>query len=197
MTSTHVYNGILFLTRRLPVCFSLVLLLAAVAPRAEAGFIGAYAFSNFNLANTNANGFAALNLDGSLAIVGGNDGSGIPGMTDLSLIAPASGTVSFNYAYSSLDFPGYDFAGYFTDSFTFLANSDGAFGSATFLATAGQQFAFRVSTLDNTGEPGVLTISNFNGPNATGGDVPEPSTLLSAALGLAVWAATRRKVARQ
>ena len=190
MTSKHIYNGFLLLTRRLPICFSFILLLAAV-PRADAGFIGAYSFGNFNLVNTNANGFVALSLDGSLVITGGNDGSGIPGMTDLSLIAPASGIVSFNYAYASLDFPGYDFAGYFTDSFTFLANSDGGSGSATFLATVGQKFAFRVSTLDNTGEPGVLTISNFNGPNATGGDVPEPSTVLSAALGLAVLAARR------
>lgn len=196
MTSRHIYNGLLLLTRRLPVCFSFIVLLAAV-PRADAGFIGAYSFDNFNLFNTNANGFASLNLDGSLAITGGNDGSGIPGMTDFSLIAPTSGIVSFNYAYASLDFPGYDFAGYFADNFTFLANSDGGSGSATFLATVGQQFSFRVSTLDNTGEPGVLTISNFNGPSATGGDVPEPSTMLSLALGLAVLAARRRRADRR
>ncbi len=196
MTSTHADNGFLLLTRRLPVWFSFILLLAASAPRADAGFIGAYAFGNFNLANTSADGFVALNLDGSVAITGGNDGSGGPGITDFSLIAPASGIVSFSYAYSSLDFPGNDFAGYFTDSFTFLADSDGESGSAMFLATAGQQFGFRVSTFDNTGEPGMLTISNFNGPNAASSAVPEPSSLLSAALGLATLAAMRRRVNR-
>jgi hypothetical protein len=65
-----------------------------------------------------------------------------------------------------------------------------------FLATAGQQFGFRVSTFDNTGEPGMLTISNFNGPNAASSAVPEPSSLLSAALGLATLAAMRRRVNR-
>lgn len=197
MASTHAFNCLPFLTRRLPVYLSLVMLLAAAAPRADAGFIGAYAFANFNLTNTNADGFAVLNLDGSVSITGGNDGSGIPGMTDFSLIAPASGTVSFNYAYSSLDFPGFDFAGYVTDSFTFLANSDGQSGSADFLATAGQSFAFRVSTFDNTSEPGVLTISNFTGPEVIGGEIPEPSSLLSAALGLAALAAMRRRAAHR
>jgi hypothetical protein len=199
VTSTQqACYGFPTLTRRLAVhLVAVVLVASAAAPHADASFIGAYAVGNFNLANTNADGFVALNGAGSLVITGGNDGSSIPGITDFSLIAPATGTVSFNYAYSSLDFPGFDFSGYVVDTFTLLANSDGESGSASFLVTNGQLFAFRVSTLDNTGEPGVLTISDFNAPNATAGDVPEPSSLISAVLGLAALAAMRLRAAAE
>jgi hypothetical protein len=198
MTLTHLFNRLLRWTPQLPICVPVLLVAAAAfAPRAEAAFIGPYAFGNFSLTNINADGFAALNGDGSLVITGGNDGSVTPGLTNFSLIAPASGTVSFDYAYSSLDLPGYDFSGYFVDSFTWLADSDGDFGNASFSVTAGQQFGFRVSTLDNTGEPGILTISNFNGPAVIEGNVPEPSSFIFAALGLASLAAMRRRASAE
>lgn len=198
MNLSHFYtDGVVpCWTRRLRAVALLVVLLAAAAPRAEAGFIGAYDFGLFTLTNTFADGFAALSPDGSLVLTGGNDGSSIPGITDFSIIAPATGTVSFNFSYSSLDLPAYDFAGFFVSTFTKLADSDGESGTASFVATAGERFGFRVSTLDNTGEPGVLTIFDFSGPGSSGGEgsggVPEPSTAISVVLGLVALATIRR-----
>lgn len=168
--------------------------LAALADSAQAGFVGSYAFANFNLVNTNADGSASLAPDGSLLLTGGNTGSNSPGMTDFSILAAGTGLVTFDFSYASLDFPGFDFAGYFLDTFTQLADFDGAHGSASFSVTAGHLFGFRVSTLDNTGEPGVLKISNFNAPGDAGGSVPEPSTALLVLAGAVIVAARRQAV---
>lgn len=165
--------------------------------RADAGFIAEYGFSHFTLMNTDADGTAFINIDGSLVLVGGNNGSGAPGMTDFSILAPASGPVSFNYAYASLDIPGYDFAAIVADTFTMLASSDGASGSFGFIANAGEKFGFRVTTLDNTGEPGILTISNFNAPSVVLTDTPEPSSAIPLVLTLAAVAEIKRRAGTQ
>lgn len=171
--------------------FVAIAMLAGLADRAQAGFVGSYALANFNFVNTNADGSVSLTPAGALVLTGGNDGSSTPGMTDVSIAAAAAGTVSFDWAFSSLDFPGFDFGGYFLDTFTKLADFDGAHGTASFAVAAGQVFGFRVSTMDNTGEPGVLTISNFAAPGADA-DVPEPSTAWLALAGAAVLAARRQ-----
>lgn len=163
----------------------------ALTPAAKAGFIGDYALSQFTLANTNADGFAVSQNGGSsILLTGGNNGSDQPGTTDLITAAAGAGTVQFQYSYSALDFPGFDFAGYLLGgAFTQLADTDGQSGTTMFTVSPGQPFGFRVGTLDNTGEPGMLTISNFSAPSGTGA-VPEPGTgttmLLAAAAAIAV-----------
>ena len=156
------------------------------APAAYAGFIGDYALNNFTLVNTNADGSVTTPDNGLTAVLtGGNNGSGEPGTTDLLTTAAGTGTVAFHYSYSALDFPGFDYAGYLIDSaFVQLADTDGQSGNASFMVTAGQIFGFRVGTLDNTGEPGILTISNFSAPSG-GGAVPEPVTAPVVFMGLA------------
>jgi hypothetical protein len=135
----------------------------------------------------------------SLQLTGGNGGSGIAGITDLVITATASGIVQFSWSYSSSDpsasandplssnyqlgcgpqFTGpCDDAGYLLDgNYTQLADdSNQRSGLVTFSITAGETFGFRVNTFDNTGGPGILTIS---GPSS----VPEPS-FLAVLLGL-------------
>lgn len=175
-----------------------LMLLASATTRLEAAFIGPYAPGNFNLINTEADGFVDFRPNGSLVITGGNSGSGLLGTTDLLIAAPGSGLVQFNFSYSTVDSALLEVVGYMIGTdFTQLGDRDGANGAVSFAVTSGQMFGFRISTEDNLGEPGVLTITNFEGPGGT--VVPEPSTWLTEAAGLALLlaAARRRLGARQ
>lgn len=140
--------------------------------QARAGFVFDFAPRNtFQVINTNADGSvtAQSNL---ISLTGGNNGSGLAGTTDYVATALASGTLNFNWTYSSLDLPTLDFAGYLlSNNFFPLADTDGQSGTGTFAVNTGDKFGFRVGTADNTGEPGVLTVTPVAG-NA----VPEPRT---------------------
>lgn len=175
-----------------------MVLSSALAPQARASFIGYYDIGNFTTSNSNSDG-SAWTPDGGLTVViqGGNNGSGVPGTTDLVINAPAAGTVQFDYIYNSLDAPGFDGAGYLLNgNFTPLADTDGESGTdISFSVNSGDLFGFEVWTADNQGEPGILTVSNFSAPDgAEGADgpVPEPRTLPMVLLAAAVVAAYRR-----
>ena len=170
-----------YASRTVCLCCTLVCILF-LAPSASASFIGAYSLGNFTLINSdgvgglsNTNGFA-MSPDGGMSVVltGGNSGSGFAGTTDLLINAVASGLVQFRYSYSSLDVPGFDWAGYLLNStFSQLSDTDGTCSSAPcpgmiqFSVSVGQSFGFRVGTMDNQGEPGVLTIFDFGAPGNT------------------------------
>ncbi len=163
--------------RRGPSRLLLFLLLAGAvfAPRAEAGLIP-YQLSLFSLVNTNADG-TAVSPDGgkSVILTGGNNGSGLTGTTDLITTATATGLIEFQYIYSSLDQPMFDRGGYLVAGvFTPVADTDGQFGTTSFFVMTGDIFGFRVETDDNTQEPGVFAISEFNVDTTS---APEPSTL--------------------
>ena len=175
--------------RRIFLSFCCVLALTgALAREAHAGLIGA--FQNFSLTNsTFANGHAET-FDGGLSLLftGPNDGSGAPGTTDLTMVVQSSGMFRFDYLYSSLDLPGYDFAGYLlSGNFFWLADSDGQSGTVSLPVFGGEIVGFRIGSQDNTGEPGVMTITNFSSPASA---APEPRVfslvLLAIALGIVV-----------
>lgn len=157
-------------------CLFLALACSAFAPQAEAGFIGSYQTNLFTLTNSNSLGSASSPDGGqSLVITGPNTGDGFAGTTDFTLILPSSGTILFQYTYASLDDPGLDFAGYLLGGvFVQFADTNGQSGSLAIPVNQGTLFGFRVGSLDNQGEAGVLTISNFSGPQAS--TVPEPSS---------------------
>ena len=174
-------------------CFFLTLL-AFSAASADAAFIGPYNPNSFVLTNMNSDGFAEFRPNGSLVLTGGNNGSGTPGTTDFLVSAAGTGLVTFNFSYSSLDAVLAEVVGYMIgSSFTLLADRDGTAEPVpvSFAVTAGQTFGFRITTADNTGEPGILTVSNFAAPAGPG--VPEPSTWISVAAGLATAAFWRRR----
>lgn len=165
----------------LAFCLALVLC-TMCAQRAQAGII---TLNDFTLTNTNGDGSAITTAGGStLIFTGPNNGSGLPGQTDLTTVAKASGLVQFDFSYTTLDLwdtsdptatPN-DFAGYLAGSvFTLLADRDGQSGTVSFQVVLGQTFGFRIGTVDNVGEPGVLTISNYTAPGG-GANVPEPGT---------------------
>jgi len=147
-------------------------------PTSQAAAIFDLAQNGFTLTNTNADGSVIKQTTGFI-ITGGNNGSGQPGTTDLVALATGTGMVQFQYSYASLDLPTFDFAGYLlNNSFFSLADTDGQAGKSMFPVSAGQSFGFRVGTADNTGEPGILTVTSGASP------VPEPGTgsMLFAAL---------------
>jgi hypothetical protein len=160
-----------------PSAIVLLALLIFAAPPARAGFIGPYDPSNFVLINTNADGSLAVLDSNTIQLTGGNNGSDQPGTTDFLILAPATGVVSFDWSYSSLDTPTFDYAGYVINAiFTQLADTDGEAGQAAFQVSTGDMFGFRAGTVDNTGEPGILTVTNFDAPGAAS-PVPEPGAL--------------------
>jgi hypothetical protein len=162
----------------------------ALAFQAHAGPVTVFSLP-FTFTNVNADGSALVTNAGlTLQLTGGNNGSGLEGTTDLTTSAPAPGTVSFHFAYSSLDIPGFDFAGYLLGgAFTQFADTDGQVGDIAFAVSLGQIYGFRIDTPDNQGEPGIVTISNFSGP---GSSVPEPGTLLFAVAGTLLMAGKMR-----
>ncbi len=173
------------------------------APQMKADFTGYYSLSNFTITDTDgAPGFpngSAVTPDGGMSIIltGGDDGHDTDGIIDLTINAQVTGLVQFNWAYSSTDASSYidpnnppsyppgcgagflyscDQAGYLVgNTFTFLADDQHqGTGLVTFNVNAGQSFGFQVETFDNTGGPGVLTLSNFSEMDPT----PEPNTLI-------------------
>src|ERR1019366_9264883 len=99
--------------------------------------------TNFVLVNTNADG-SVIEPSGlypgdssSFDLIGGNNGSGVSGLTTFASTAPAAGTVQFQWSYTSCyppnqgslacDTPTFDWAGYMVDqTFVLLADTDTA-----------------------------------------------------------------------
>ncbi len=148
---------------RLCLCLALGIS-SGLAPLAKADFITQYPLSDFTLTNSPnsilTNGFGMM-AGSSIVLTGGNSGSGEPGITDLVTTATQTGLIQFDYSYSSLDLPTLDYAGYLLDGmFVQLADTDGESGLAQFNVSLGETFGFRVGTLDNQFEPGILTVSS-------------------------------------
>jgi hypothetical protein len=175
----------------------LVLMIAARSELQGAviGFTGEYDLANFTLLNsTFANGYATVAPGGlPLVLTGPNDGSGLPGITDLFIAAPAAGLVQFSFEYSTLDpDPGFDYAGYLLNgTFYQLADTVGQTGDVTFLVDPGILFGFRVGSVDNIGEPGVLTIISFSAPESEA-YIPEPGSFVLVLSALLLFGLSRR-----
>jgi hypothetical protein len=177
------------LRRQAFVPFSIALLAIALVPSARAGFITPYAFQNFTLTNsTFADGSASAPDAATLILIGPNDGSGLAGSTDLTVDSVSMGSVHFDYLYTSLDLPGFDYAGFTLDGvFYQLADTSGDSGTVAFPVVLGDTFGFRVASGDNQGEPGILSITNFDVPV----QAPEPGGFLLTVLGAAIFGAAK------
>lgn len=194
---------------------ALSLIFFLMAPASAGSFTASYDLSNWTLTNTNADG-SVMTPDAGLTLVvtGGNNGSGLPGITDFVINAPAAGLVQFNWSYTSLDSTtpvcgnfgnlpcddgGYLAGGVYTelaDDTTWMTLGSGA---VSFAVTSGESFGFQVDTADNGGEPGILTLTDFSAPVNT--DAPEPGTVsvvlgLGATMALARWRKRRSSTLR-
>ena len=126
-----------------------------------------------------------------IALIGGDNGSGDPGITRWSLNGglPVSGTLDFHWIYFSSDDPFYDFSGFHYDGNDFgLTTFDGSNGHVILNGVvAGQDFGFYVSTVDNDFGAGAVILTSFSVPD--GG-----STLLLLAGGLIALVGVNRRI---
>ncbi len=162
------------LLRLLVVC---TLFVCAAGNAFANGFIAPYGPANFSLINSGGvapNGYATFPDSNTLVLTGSNDGNGLlGGTTDLVTAALATGLFQFDWSFSTLDDPTFEYAGYIVGSnFVELADTDGESGHVSTMVLAGETIGFRAGTVDNTGGPGNLTVTDFSAPLAT----PEPGT---------------------
>jgi len=163
-----------FINEAFQAKFNDVNLFGAPAGVTVADFTGDYAVGNWTETKINNNGDGSVNTASaptSITITG-PDAGGTNGVVKFEVTATASGTVSFNYNFSSSDpQSAEDDAGYLVNGvYTQLVNtgSQGS-GSASFTVNAGDTFGFSVRATDNTLGPGIFTITNFQAPAASSG----------------------------
>lgn len=146
---------------------------------AQADFSGPYDHANWTFTQGGDSSFTA-NLT-TLTLRGSNNGTTLNALTEYTIAADASGTVSFDWNYSSVDSLNWDYGGFSVNGvFTTLAfNSTAGTGNFSTAVNAGDVFGFWVFSQDSTFGAGVLQITNFSGPVA----VPEPGSLGLLALG--------------
>ena len=132
------------------------------------GFSGSYAPINWTLTNTNADG--SVDTSGaptSITVTGSDLGSGDFGSTSYTVTAAGSGTVTFNWSYSTADGnAGFDpLFRVLNGNKTILFNS-GVTGSGTdlFTVATGDVFGFGIDTTDNSLGRASTTFSNFSAP---------------------------------
>ena len=163
----------------------------ALASAAFGQFSGPYAPGNWSF--TANGGSGSVNTGGAPAsiMLTGNDAGGTNVNTDFTIVAAATGNLSFSWLYNTVDTGTYDSAYYLVNGVeTFLANNTtpGAAGAVGPIAvTAGQVIGFRVRSADGAFGPADLTISNFSGP------VPAPGAMALAGLGGLLAARRRRR----
>ena len=160
--------------------------LAANPAQALTQFAGYYAPANWTQ-SIQGDGF--INTGGapaSISLSSADDGSNTNQNTDFTIAAPTAGTVSFDWAFSTDDFPAADPFGYLLNgAFTQLTINNSSLtqsGSVSFSVLAGDVFGFRQNSLGSNFGRASTTISNFNGPLAASGpaSVPGPLPLLGA-----------------
>jgi hypothetical protein len=153
--------------------------LAANPAQAFTFFAGSYAPANWT---QSIQGDGSIDTSGAPATIVLNSAGDSNGNqnTDFTITAPAPGTVSFDWNFTTSDNrPFWDPFGYLLNgSFTKLTNDNGdqsQIGSISFSVLTGDVFGFRQNSLDSIFGRASTTISNFNGPLPP---VPGPLPLL-------------------
>jgi len=171
----------------LPVgAFIAVAMAAAPMPAAAVGFSGDYDPSNWTttLSPASDGSVDTSNAPNDITITGPDNLQG-PSFINYTIGAPSSGTVSFDWLYSTIDLPGGDSFGYLINGVQTLLTDDQTtlpFGSTTLSVASGDIFGFYVASIDGDFGAGIATVYNFSGPGAppTPGatDVPAPAAVL-------------------
>lgn len=180
-----------------------ILVLALFVSTANADVINAftaeYDASNWQL--TQDHGSAVFSDDKTeLTLVSSNDGQTADAITDAIFgNAHADGIISFDWLYTSDDFPFFDYFGWLlNDDFSLLSDrGDNAErrqeGSAEFAVEQGDIFGFRMISVDSMEGSATAQISNFQ---FTASEVPEPSSMALFALVCIFIGLNRRKIAK-
>lgn len=175
---------------------AIAVLLAAVCTQANAAFVGD--FSPDKWQKFPGDGFVTSFTETNLSITGGDAGS--ESFTDVFIVVPLAGRISFDWSYMTNDDPSFDPFGITTlipaPFFTELSNPSGAAsqtGTWFLDIGAGQTFSFTAWSTDGANGAATTRISNFSfEKDAPVTNVPEPGTLALLCLGLLGLSASRR-----
>ena len=159
---------------------------AAPMTAAAVGFSGDYAPANWTttLSPSSDGSVDPTNAPFDITITG-PDNLQNSSFINYTINAPGSGSVSFDWLYSSIDDPSYDSFGYMINGVQTMLTDDQTIlpsGSTTFSVASGDIFGFYVASDDGEFGAGIATIYNFSGPAASppsgSTDVPAPAALL-------------------
>ena len=157
-------------------------LTAAPMPAVAVGFSGDYDPTNWTttLSPLSDGSVDTTNAPNDITITGPNNLQG-PSFINYTIKAPGSGSVSFDWLYSTADFPGGDSFGYLINGVrTQLTDDPNTLPTGTaFSVVSGDIFGFYVASTDGNFGAGIATVSNFSGPGSRGStDVPAPAAVL-------------------
>jgi len=147
---------------------------------ALADFSGPYDVSNWTQI-LNGGSIDTTGAPASIIEISSNDGAG-PDNTDFTIAAVDSGTVTFNWSYTTTDVdgPSYDPFGWLLNgTFTQVTNDGGLInqsGTVTFPVVAGDVFGFRAHATDSALGSASTTISNFSAPLLAPDAIPSLSS---------------------
>ncbi|MBL7771576.1 MAG: T9SS type A sorting domain-containing protein [Chitinophagaceae bacterium] len=139
-----------------------------------AGFQQGYAPANWTLSQTNSNGtVVTTGAPANIQLKSGTIGNGNPGSTNYAITVGCSGTISFNWSYSTPDFayndyPKYKLNGNAAVIFPTFDINGGSTQSGTFslAVSPGDVFMLQMYTEDNDPFQATTTFTNFSGPAA-------------------------------
>lgn len=153
---------------------------------AKAQFTGSFVAANWGSVQISCDGYVDLtNAPTSISLISGDDGSGNPGTIDFTITVPQSGNLSFDWDYSTVDDPDYDYPLYLINGTEYPFSTYDNIGSLTqngsetcISLMQGDVFAFRMYTGDNVWGRASVEISNFS--FSTGIVVTPPSATVCA-----------------
>ncbi len=138
----------------------------------QSGFAGTYAPSLWTTTLTNSNGTVTATPPNQISMTSSNGLSGA-GTTGYTITIPCSGVVTFNWSYSTVDGPQYDYPKYSINGGTgivfpgFIAQNGASktqSGTFNLMVTAGQTFSFQAYSADNIGGACTIVITGFKAP---------------------------------
>ena len=161
----------------------LALSAALACGNALAAFDADYDVSNW----TQAAGTGSIDISGApldIILTSGNNGSGTPSSTIFSIAITATGSLSFDWNYTTSEFnSAWDPFSYALNGASTQLTTDGFFagqnqsGSVSIAVNVGDIFEFQQVTQDNVFGSASTTISNFSAPSVVVAPVPLPPSI--------------------
>ncbi len=140
------------------------------------GFTNEFVPENWSVLSM-GDGFVTHTEDEIFVFGSDSDGGGLDVLTEVSIIAPISGTYTFNWRYETVDGPTFDIGYYINDEVFELTQEEDEFGfgfgtsaqtgTLTIEVEEGDVIGFGINATDDCCGWGSLTISQFTYPKTT------------------------------
>ncbi|MCU0361688.1 MAG: hypothetical protein MUF75_13440, partial [Bacteroidia bacterium] len=126
-------------------------------------------WQNWGQAFANSNGTTiTTGAPASIVMVSSDNQSGLVGTNDFTISIPQNGLITFNWNYTTLDGPSWDYPMYLLNGVATMLNGYSTLGSSTqsgsqtcIPVTQGQVFGFRMYSVDNVAGAATTTFSGF------------------------------------